>query len=269
MVVHLLVNASILAGPETFQNNVHNIHALGPALPVVEWVFIFIPILFHAIVGVMIVAGMVPNVQQYRYGANWRYVAQRVTGVIAFFFIGYHVFHMHGWFHFPAWREFVSGPAGGEQFSPYNAASSAGAALQNYLVAAIYAIGVLASVFHLANGIWTMGITWGVWTRPAAQKRALAVCTGIGILLAIVGLSALYGARQYGEGQSFEEAQVKENEMTDLKIKMGMLPDDSHKRAHPHSEGEGSEGDEPPSYEVDTDDLPPLFPEGAPDTTKP
>ena len=25
----------------------------------------------------------------------------------------------------------------------------------------VYAIGVLASVYHLANGLWTMGITWG------------------------------------------------------------------------------------------------------------
>jgi succinate dehydrogenase / fumarate reductase cytochrome b subunit len=229
MCVHLLVNASIVAGPETFQNNVHNIHALGPALPLIEWVFIFIPIIFHAVVGVMIVSGMVPNVQHYRYGANWRYVAQRVTGVLAFFFIGYHVFHMHGWFHAEWWLAAIE-PIGGAQFRPYNAASTAGMALQNLLVATIYAIGVLASVFHLANGIWTMGITWGVWTRPAAQQRALYACSGFGIVLAVVGLSALWGAREVGSGEQLTRAIEAENRMTDKKIEMGMLPESHEKR---------------------------------------
>ncbi len=233
MCVHLLVNSSIIAGPETFQNNVHNIHALGPVLPLVEWVFIFIPIIFHAVVGVMIVSGMVPNVQHYRYGANWRYVAQRVTGVIAFFFIGYHVFHMHGWFHAEWWVNNVVEPLGGGQFKPYNAASTAGEALQNLLVATIYAIGILASVFHLANGIWSMGITWGVWTRPDAQRRALYACSAFGVVLAVVGLSALWGAREQGSGENLTKAIEAENRMTDLKIEMGMLPDDPKKRLAP------------------------------------
>ncbi len=230
MCVHLIVNASIVAGPETFQNNVHNIHALGPVLPLVEWVFIFIPIIFHAVVGVMIVTGMVPNVQHYRYGANWRYVAQRVTGVIAFLFIGYHVFHMHGWFHAEWWRAGVVEPLGGGQFKPYNAASTAGMALQQLLIAVIYAIGVLASVFHLSNGIWSMGITWGVWTRPQAQQRALYACGGFGVILAIVGLSALWGAREQGSGENLTKAIEAENRMTDMKIEMGLLPDDPEKR---------------------------------------
>ena len=61
--------------------------ASGNLLPLVEWTFIFIPILFHAIVGVAIVAGMVPNTGNYPYGANRRYTLQRWTGMIAFVFI--------------------------------------------------------------------------------------------------------------------------------------------------------------------------------------
>ena len=60
-------------------------------------------------------------------------------------------------------------PYGGAEFHPYSAASTAGLALQNVVVAVLYAVGILACVYHLANGIWTMGITWGVWTSPPAQ----------------------------------------------------------------------------------------------------
>ena len=35
LVVHLLTNASVLAGPEVFQSRVDLIHSLGPLLPVV------------------------------------------------------------------------------------------------------------------------------------------------------------------------------------------------------------------------------------------
>ena len=57
MVVHLLTNSSLVGGWAPFQRAVYGIHSLGPALPVVEWVFIFLPILFHAILGVVIIRG--------------------------------------------------------------------------------------------------------------------------------------------------------------------------------------------------------------------
>src|SRR5689334_18637943 len=55
MCVHLLTNASVLAGAATFQDSVDKIHSLGPVLPLVEWTFIFLPIIFHAVVGVVII----------------------------------------------------------------------------------------------------------------------------------------------------------------------------------------------------------------------
>ena len=130
MVIHLVTNASVLESPATFQKNVYTIHSLGALLPFVEWMFIFIPLLFHAIIGMVIVAGAMPNTNHYRYAANYRYTLQRATGMIAFVYIMLHVFHMHGWFHNAWWLEYVANPRGGAQFKPYNAASTAGLALQ-------------------------------------------------------------------------------------------------------------------------------------------
>lgn len=231
MVVHLLVNASVLESPNTFQKNVYQIHSLGALLPVVEWTFIFIPILFHAIVGVVIVAGGIPNTGAYPYAANRRYTLQRITGMIAFVFIALHVFHMHGWFHNSYWMDRIVNPLGGGQFRAYSAVSSAGEALQSGAWVAVYLIGILACVYHLANGIWTMGITWGVWISPEAQKRALRICTVFGVLLAVVGVSALFGMRQYGTGEKLIEARQAEDKMYEAKIESGELEPNEHKRA--------------------------------------
>lgn len=236
MCIHLLTNASVLDSSATFQRAVYQIHSLGSILPVVEWVFIFIPILFHAIIGVVIIRGGLPNYGSYKYVNNLRYTLQRATGMIAFVFILWHVFQMHGWFHFDAWRENVATPLGGAKFSPYNAASSLGAAMRGVAVPLLYAIGVLSSVFHLANGIWTMGITWGVWVSPAAQKRADRICAAFGIALAFVGLSAIGGAVRIGNSDTvYKEAIEVEDKMWTAKTASGEVDPEQglHKRSHP------------------------------------
>ena len=152
MVVHLITNASVLDSPASFQTNVYRIHSLGRILPLIEWGFIFTPILFHAILGVVIIRGGLPNSGTYQTSSNIRYSLQRATGMIAFVFIVWHVFHMHGWFHFEGWLDRVAHPLNGANFRPYNAASSLALAMQGVLVPVLYAIGILSCVFHLANG---------------------------------------------------------------------------------------------------------------------
>ncbi len=238
MVLHLVTNASVLSGPGTFQANVYKIHSLGVLLPFIEWGGIFLPILFHAVVGMMIVVGMVPNTSSYPYMANWRYTLQRWTGVIAFAFIMWHVSHMRGWFHSELWTTYVSEPLGGANFRPYDAASTAGLALQNVAVVVLYAIGILSCVYHLANGIWATGITWGVWTSPAAQRRALSVCGAFGIVLAMVGLGALWGIHQVGHGEALENARQVENRMYEHLIGTGEVVADPALRSEPDTAGQ-------------------------------
>lgn len=238
MTIHLVTNASVLNGPGTFQKNVYAIHSLGKLLPLVEWTFIFIPLLFHAIVGVMIAVGMIPNTRDYPYGANRRYTWQRWTGLIAFAFILYHVFHMHGWFHFDWWMRDVAEPFGGARFRAYNAASTAGEALQSPIVLIFYAVGALACVFHFANGLWTMGITWGVWISPTAQARALKACMTFGAILALVTISALYGMRESGREPGLDRAIEIEDKMYQSRIETGEIEPNEHKRTAPAPKSE-------------------------------
>lgn len=240
MVVHLLTNASVLESAAKFQLNVYMIHSLGKILPIVEWGFIFIPILFHALFGMVIIMGGLPNTRSYPYEANLRYTLQRATGMIAFLFIVWHVFHLHGWIHASWWIDGVAKPLGGAQFRPYSATSSAGLALQSGFVMLMYTIGVLSCVFHLANGLWTMGITWGIWISPQAQKQALRVCGAFGVLLAIVGMSALYGMWSNGHGEALQEARSAEDKIYDAKLSLGEIEPTPEKRAQPATEGDAA-----------------------------
>lgn len=193
--VHFATNLSILDGPKTFQQRVDQIHSLGPiTLLLVEWLFIFLPILFHGLIGLIIVARGKRNVLDYPYRENFRYTLQRWTGVIAFAFIVWHVFHTRGWFTGDWWLAHVTRPLGGGTFDPERAAATAVAAIQaSLLVQVFYLVGVLSSVYHFANGLWTMGITWGVWTSPHAQRWANIPCAALGLILTVAGLAALVG----------------------------------------------------------------------------
>jgi len=191
LVVHLATNASIINGPMTFQEQVNRIHSLGVVLPLVEWTFIFIPLMFHAAIGWLIIAGAMPNTNSYPYASNIRYTAQRATAIIAFVFIVIHVIQLHHLAGAP-FKE-IGDAKFGAQFDPHHASSSAAIALRPLWVKVFYVIGMLSVVYHFANGLWTQGITWGVWTSAKAQRRASWVSVIVGLTLATIGLSALFG----------------------------------------------------------------------------
>src|SRR5579871_6333049 len=91
MCIHLVTNAGVLNGARSFQRSVDAIHSLGVALPFVEWTFIFLPLLFHAVVGVAIIRSGDPNTSSYALVGNVRYYLQRATAWIALVFIFFHV----------------------------------------------------------------------------------------------------------------------------------------------------------------------------------
>ncbi len=198
LVVHLVTNASVLGGAESFQSRVDLIHSLGPLLIPAEIAFIFLPMLFHAAIGFVIIANGMPNVGSYPYVGNVRYTLQRATGMIAFVFIVWHVLQLH----------WLGAPLGGGHFDPHHATSTAAAALRPTWVTALYAIGMLSVVFHFANGLWTLGITWGIWTSPAAMRRANVVSIVVGLALAAAGLGSLGGFQRIDidEARATEEA---------------------------------------------------------------
>src|ERR1700728_5487751 len=87
---HLLSNFEALKGPAAYGAQVKFLNAL-PLVRVLEWVFIFLPILYHGLYGVYIWLRGKSNVVYYPWAGNWMYLMQRYTGLVAFLYIGYHV----------------------------------------------------------------------------------------------------------------------------------------------------------------------------------
>jgi len=228
MVVHLTTNASLLNNVETFQRAVYAIHALGRALPIVEWGLIFAPLLFHAIIGVWIAKTGHSNSGNYKFPSNRRYKWQRITGLIAFVYLMMHVLHLHGWVHFSPWVR-LGEQFGFAQFRAYNAASTLAVAMNSIFWQAFYLVGVWACVFHLANGLWTAGITWGLWISASAQQRALKVCTAFGLVMMVIGTSAWFAAISTDP----VAAREVEDRMYRAGVEAGVVPLSVKKRSQP------------------------------------
>lgn len=58
---------------------------------------------------------------------------------------------------------------------------------------ALYTIFVLAAAFHGFNGLWTFMISWGVTLSEKSQKGMLRVAQFLMIVIAFLGLAAIWG----------------------------------------------------------------------------
>lgn len=184
---HLGTNATVaLNGPtgqDVFQVQVDRIHALGPLVYPLEILFIFLPLAFHAGLGVKMWLQGQPNPGHYPFWGNIRYTLQRVTGVIALLFILVHLWQMH-------WLGGIL--PGGSNFDPHRATGTAAGVLQSrFWIAPFYLVGTLAAAFHLSNGVWTGLITWGVTVGRGAQRKSGYACAALGIMLAVFGLASI------------------------------------------------------------------------------
>jgi len=178
--VHLLVNATIAQGGTVYQQQVDKIHSL-PFLWAVEWLFIFLPILFHTVYGIWITLSGQPNVGNYPYAKNYFYVLQRISAAIIVLFIFFHVLSLK----YGAFGTSLS-------FDPEHSMKTVGRHFDHgLLVWFVYPIGILASCYHLANGFWTAAITWGLTVSNASQRRWGLICTGLFFVTFIAGMLAL------------------------------------------------------------------------------
>ena len=87
---HLTVNYLATRGPDLF-NTVANFISNLPYLYVLEWVIIYIPLLFHGIYGVYIAFQAKNNVGKYGFFRNVMFMLQRVSGIISLIFIAWHI----------------------------------------------------------------------------------------------------------------------------------------------------------------------------------
>lgn len=179
---HILIsNASAIGGPTAYARQVRFLASL-PLVFVLELVFIWIPILYHALYGIYIWYRGESNVGDYPWTGNWMYTAQRWTGIIAFAYIIWHTWTMR--FTGVDLHEFPGASFGkvqAELFSPG--------------LMAFYVIGLIAASWHFAYGIWLFAAKWGITTGESARRGFLKICIAFFFLMAAVGVASIYTFR--------------------------------------------------------------------------
>lgn len=72
----------------------------------------------------------------------------------------------------------------------------------NPLFFTLYVIGVLASTFHFANGMWAFLVSWGITVSPRAQRVSSYIWMVVFVLVSAMFLMSLSAFR----GDEFKEA---------------------------------------------------------------
>jgi succinate dehydrogenase / fumarate reductase cytochrome b subunit len=179
---HFYTNSKALSGAASFNTAVTDLQAI-PYILLVEIGGIFIPLIYHAVYGLVITVEMRPNNLYYPYARNWFYTIQRVTGFILFFFIAFHVLNFR--FGLVPWLNTVS-----VAHHPDQAFETVAREFRSIPIFIVYVIGITCTVWHLANGIWLFLVDWGITIGERAQKIAGYACIGFGAVLLAVGINA-------------------------------------------------------------------------------
>ena len=179
---HFYTNSKALAGAADFNNAVKDLQSI-PYILLVEIGGIFIPLIYHAVYGLVITVEARPNNLNYPYARNWFYLIQRITGVILFFFITFHVLN----FRFGLIPHLNSISVAN---NPGQAFDIVAGEFRMVPIFIVYVIGITATVWHLANGIWLFLVDWGITIGERAQRLAGYACIGFGVVLLLVGINA-------------------------------------------------------------------------------
>ena len=173
---HFWSNSSALVSAEKYNATSQELQTI-PFRLIVEWGGIFLPMLFHGGYGIYIWLRGKSNVSAYPWVGNWLYAAQRYTGLIAFAYIGWHLYT--------------------ERWLTHGRSTYANVAadMRNPWYLMFFVVGVLASSFHLGVGIWNFLCKWGLAATVKAQQAAGKFGALVGVAFSIVGILIILSFR--------------------------------------------------------------------------
>ena len=177
LIVHLYSNFLASYGRERFTEQVMFLESI-PFLVVVEFVFIFLPLLYHAVYGLYIAFQAKHNVGNYGYFRNVMFMLQRVTGVITLIFVVWHI-----------WETRMQSALGNVE--PEGFYDMMVDVFNNPAMIAFYAIGIISATFHFSNGMWSFLVSWGVTVGPRAQQISTYVWLVFFVILSYIGIMAM------------------------------------------------------------------------------
>jgi succinate dehydrogenase / fumarate reductase cytochrome b subunit len=183
VVLHLWTNLTSLQGARAFNLAVTNSRN-HPAFLFLEIFGLGIPLVAHTIIGLIETRRMRPNNARYGFFNNLEYLLQRLSALGLVLFIGAHVWKARL---FP------------EELTPDGHESWMGMhnGLSEPITFIVYVLGMLGISYHLANGVRTAAMRWGLAVSPRGQARAQMVSAGVFVLLLVMSSAAIYGFQPF------------------------------------------------------------------------
>ncbi|GGH72850.1 succinate dehydrogenase cytochrome b558 subunit [Compostibacillus humi] len=175
LVQHLFINHFAVYGEESF-NKAAGFMANLPFVLLLEIFVIYLPLLYHAILGVYIAFTAKNNTKRFSFFRNWMFRLQRLTGIITLVFIVWHV-----------WETRVQVALGNAEVN-YSLMEGI---LSNPIMFWFYIIGVISAVFHLANGLWGFLVSWGITQTPKSQRVATYATLIVFLVVSYLGVRTL------------------------------------------------------------------------------
>ncbi|MDF2945502.1 MAG: sdhC [Bacillales bacterium] len=172
---HLIVNYMATRGATSFNAAAQFLEKL-PIRYALEIFIIALPLLYHAFYGIYIALTSKNNVKEYGYARNWLFYIQRISGFITLAFILVHM-----------WQTRIAAMYGQEV--DYTMME---AILVDPVWFVFYLVGLLATTYHFANGLWSFCISWGITVTPKSQKIMSYVAVLVFVLLSYFGIRALF-----------------------------------------------------------------------------
>jgi succinate dehydrogenase cytochrome b subunit len=162
----LVPYAAISKGAATFDT----LMGAASVLPMLGWselLFVALPLIFHAAMGVLLLQSSGANVFAYGFYRNWMYLLQRIAGIIVVPFLLYHIFVT--------------------KLALTFSGRHVDEALLHQLFArpwvkAFYCVGVVCAAFYIGNGLGFAAKGWGI----AAARRARSAITILGWIVTLL-----------------------------------------------------------------------------------
>jgi succinate dehydrogenase / fumarate reductase cytochrome b subunit len=177
VVVHLWHNLAAFQGAAAWQEAVTE-HP-HPIAEVITFVIVLVPLAWHFLWGATRTYKERPNWPRYGYYANFKFVLQRLSAIGLALFLGAHL-----------WLAFIK-----PRFVERSVESFADLARQMHFhtpTLVVYALGIVAVAFHLANGLHTAKMGWGAVSSRTALRRMEVVIWGVFLLVLAMGGGAVY-----------------------------------------------------------------------------
>lgn len=179
---HMLTNFSAVeGGSQGFKDSVAFLNSL-PLLLVLEIVGIYLPLLYHGVYGMYIAFQAKPNNGSYATERNLRYLLQRITGVIVFVFVFWHVYETR--------IQLALGNVTHDEMG-----SVMHGILTQPIFFILYAIAVVSASFHFANGLWSFLVSWGITVGPRSQRVSSYICMTLFVIVSAMFVWSLFAFR--------------------------------------------------------------------------